>query len=200
MIKRILDVTLAGLGLIVAAPLFAFIALAIKLDSPGRVFFSQRRLGRNGKPFWLYKFRKFPESWGTGGPGVTVANDARMTRTGRFLERSKLDELPQLWNILRGEMSFVGPRPESLRYADLFQGELAAVLDFLPGIFGPNQIAFRNESEMYPPDRDPEDFYREVLFPKKARADIAYFRDASVLGDALWVLRGLWVSLAGAVN
>jgi len=123
-----------------------------------------------------------------------------MTRTGRFLERTKLDELPQLWNILRGDMSFVGPRPESMRYADLFQGEFAEVLDYLPGIFGPNQIAFRNESAMYPPDQDPEVFYETVLFPKKAKADIAYFRNASVFTDLDWIARGLWASLVGTVD
>lgn len=200
MIKRAMDVLLSALGLLFAAPLFALVALAIKLDSPGSAIFSQRRLGKKGKPFWLHKFRKFPDSWGSAGPGVTVAGDARMTRIGRFLERTKLDELPQLWNILRGEMSLVGPRPESMRYADLFQGQLAEVLDYVPGIFGPNQIEFRNESEMYPSDQDPEVFYRTVLFPKKARADIAYFRTATVFTDLAWILRGLWVSLVGAIN
>jgi len=200
MTKRTVDVLFAILGLLVTAPLFAVIALAIKLDSPGRLIFSQRRLGKNGKPFWLHKFRKFPDTWGNAGPGVTVAGDARMTRTGRFLERTKLDELPQLLNILRGEMSFVGPRPESLRYADLFRGELAEVLEYLPGIFGPNQIAFRNESEMYPPDQDPEVFYAAILFPRKAKADIDYFRNASVFSDLSWIARGVWVSLVGVID
>jgi hypothetical protein len=131
---------------------------------------------------------------------VTVSGDARMTRLGRFLERSKFDEIPQLWNILKGEMSFVGPRPETLRFKDLFQGEFARVHDFVPGIFGPNQVAFRNESTMYPPDRNPEDFYREELFPKKARQDIAYFSQATAFSDVLWILRGLWHSVVGAVD
>jgi len=199
-IKRAMDVVLAAAGLVIAAPLAALIALAIKLESPGGVIFSQQRLGKGGRPFSLHKFRKFPDSWGTAGPGVTVAGDARMTRVGRFLERTKLDELPQLWNILRGEMSLVGPRPESLRYADLFQGELREVLDYVPGVFGPNQIAFRNESAMYPPDQDPEVFYRTVLFPQKAKADIAYFRTASVMSDFAWIVRGVWASLVGVVD
>lgn len=200
MAKRTIDVLFAVLGLLVAAPLFAAIALAVKLDSPGHAIFSQRRLGRNGRHFWLYKFRKFPDTWGDAGPSVTVARDARMTRMGLILERTKLDELPQLWNILRGDMSFVGPRPESLRHADLFRGELAEVLEYLPGIFGPNQVAFRNESEMYPPDQDPEVFYQRVLFPKKAKADIAYFRNASVFSDLSWIVRGVWISLVGVVD
>lgn len=200
MTKRAIDVLLAVFGLLLAAPLFAVIALAVRLDSPGPAIFSQRRLGRGGEPFRLHKFRKFPGTWGSTGPGVTVAGDTRMTRTGRFLERTKLDELPQLWNILHGDMSFVGPRPESMRYADLFQGEFAEVLDYLPGIFGPNQIAFRNESQMYPPDQDPEVFYETELFPKKAKTDIAYFRNASVFADLAWIGHGLWVILVGTVD
>ncbi len=148
----------------------------------------------------MYKFRKFPESWGTTGPGVTVAGDVRMTSVGRFLERTKLDELPQLWNILKGDMSFVGPRPESVKYSDLFQGEWAGVLDYVPGIFGPNQIAFRNESEMYPPDEDPEQYYRRVLFPQKAKSDLEYFSRAHCLDDLLWIWKGVYVSLVGAAN
>jgi hypothetical protein len=145
----------------------------------------------------MHKFRKFPATWGDHGAAVTVVGDARMTRLGHFLERSKFDEIPQLWNILKGEMSFVGPRPEALGFQDLFQGEFTRVHAYLPGIFGPNQVAFRNESKMYPPDKDPETFYREVLFPQKARNDIDYFARATVLSDFLLILRGLWSSIAG---
>jgi lipopolysaccharide/colanic/teichoic acid biosynthesis glycosyltransferase len=199
-LKRAMDVVLALLGLVLAAPLMAVLALAIRLDSPGRVIFSQERLGLHGRVFRMHKFRKFPD-WGDDrGSGVTVSRDARMTRFGRFLERSKFDEIPQLWNILKGEMSFVGPRPETLRFQDLFQGEFARVHDFVPGVFGPNQVAFRNESKMYPPDRDPEEFYREELFPQKARQDIAYFSQATAFSDVLWILRGLWHSAVGAVD
>jgi lipopolysaccharide/colanic/teichoic acid biosynthesis glycosyltransferase len=197
--KRLFDLTLGVLGLIVAAPLMAVIAVAIKLDSPGRVFFSQERLGKGGEIFLIHKFRKFPDHWGTQGSGVTVAGDARMTRLGRFLERSKLDELPQLWNILKGDMSFVGPRPESLNFADLFDGELSRVHDYKPGIFGPNQVAYRNESEMYPPDRNPDEFYRSELFPSKARNDIDYFGRATLISDIGWMIRGLWVSVTEAI-
>ena len=199
-VKRLLDFALAGTGLVLGAPLLVLLALGVKLDSPGRVIFSQPRLGRGGREFRMHKFRKFPDTWRDQGAGVTVAGDVRMTRFGRFLERSKLDELPQLWNILRGEMSFVGPRPESLRFKGLFTGELAEVLDHVPGIFGPNQIALRNESRLYPPDQDPEVFYRTALFPQKARADIAYFRRATLRSDLGLLLRGLWCSLAGAVD
>jgi lipopolysaccharide/colanic/teichoic acid biosynthesis glycosyltransferase len=199
-VKRAVDVGLSLLGLVFGAPLIALIALAIRLDSPGRVIFSQERLGQHGRPFRIHKFRKFPDAWGSRGPMVTVANDARMTRLGRFLERSKFDEIPQLWNILKGEMSFVGPRPHTLRSRDWYAGELAGVLDFVPGIFGPSQVAFRNESQLYPPDRDPEEFYRTELFPRKARADLAYFSQATIGSDLGWLLRGVWHSIAGAVD
>jgi len=200
MCKRIIDLVFSLLGLLLAAPFMLLIALFIRLGSPGSVFFSQKRLGLKGRHFMVHKFRKFPSDWGTAGPGVTVAGDARMTKVGKFLERTKLDELPQLWNILLGEMSFVGPRPETLRYADLFTGEFVKVLDYIPGIFGPNQIAFRNESELYPHDQAPEEFYRRVLFPQKAKQDIEYFSKANCVGDLLWIFRGVWVSLSGVVN
>jgi lipopolysaccharide/colanic/teichoic acid biosynthesis glycosyltransferase len=198
--KRLFDIVMAVIGLLVAAPLMALIAVAIKLDSPGRVIFSQKRLGQHGEVFRIHKFRKFPDDWGNKGSGVTVAGDVRMTRLGRFLERSKFDELPQLWNILKGEMSFVGPRPESLNFAELFTGNLRRVHEFKPGIFGPNQVAYRNESEMYPPDRDPDEFYRNELFPAKARADIEYFDQATLLSDVCWMVKGVWVSLVEAVD
>ncbi len=198
--KRWLDILLSVAGLVIAAPLMAIIVVAIRLESPGSVIFQQPRLGKGGRIFKLYKFRKFPADWGNTGPGVTVSGDARMTRVGKYLERTKLDELPQLWNILKGDMSFVGPRPESTRYAELFTGEYRKVLDFLPGIFGPNQIAFRNESSMYPADEDPETFYRHHLFPQKARADIEYFSSSTLVSDLLWIIRGLWVSVAGVID
>jgi len=198
--KRTLEVVLALLGFAAGWPVMLAIAGAVWLDSPGRVFFSQERIGRAGRRFRLYKFRKFPAAWRNAGPGVTVAYDARMTRVGRVLERTKLDELPQLWNILKGDMAFVGPRPESVRYARLFRGDYARVLDFVPGIFGPNQVAFRNEAELYPPDQDPEEYYEKVLFPAKARRDIEYFSSSTCVKDIGWVAKGLSVSLLGAVN
>lgn len=198
--KRLFDVVLAVVGLVVAAPLMALIALAIKVDSPGPVIFSQPRVGLGGRAFRIHKFRKFPEHWGDQGASVTVSGDVRMTRLGRLLERIKFDELPQLWNILKGEMSFVGPRPETLALADLYQGEFAAVLDHVPGIFGPNQVAYRNEADMYPADADPEAHYRRVLFPAKARTDMAYFDRAGRASDAYWIIAGIWVSLISAMR
>ena len=198
--KRTFDVVFSLLGLIFGAPIIGLISLAVRLDTPGSILFTQERLGAGGRVFKLLKFRKFSSDWGARGPGVTVAGDVRMTRVGRVLERTKLDELPQLWNILKGEMSFVGPRPESLKYSSLFSGRYADVLKYRPGIFGPNQIDYRNESEMYPADESPDEFYRRVLFPAKAEQDLSYFSRASCWSDLGWIIKGILVSLVGTVN
>lgn len=199
-LKRCFDLLGAAFGLLISSPAIGLISLLLWLESPGSVIFSQTRVGLHRRRFSMHKFRKFPAGWGDRGPGVTVTCDSRMTFLGTVLEKTKFDELPQLWNILKGEMSFVGPRPESLRFEDLFDGKYASVLDYVPGIFGPNQVAFRNEGSLYPPDELPESYYRRVLFPLKAEADLNYFRKANILTDVVWIARGLWVSLSGAVN
>ena len=198
--KRTIDVMLSLMGLITAAPLMALISAAVWIDSPGHVIFAQERIGLKGKRFKMYKFRKFPPTWGDDGPAVTGKNDLRMTKVGTILERAKLDELPQFWNILKGDMSLVGPRPELPTFADLFKGKHAEVLEHLPGIFGPNQIKFRNECESYPPDEDPESFYRRVLFPRKAETDLHYFERATCLTDLALILKGVWVTVVGLVS
>ena len=199
-LKKAFDSCLSIVCLVFALPVMLLIGLFVYLDSPGNVIFSQARLGRYGKPFFMHKFRKFPVDWGSTGPGVTTSGDVRMTRVGRVLERTKLDELPQLWNILKGEMSFVGPRPESLRYKELFVGKYKQVLDFVPGIFGPNQVAFRNEARLYPGDMDPDEFYQNQLFPQKAMADIDYFTRSTFFSDLAWLARGLYGTLSGVVD
>ncbi len=198
--KRAFDLILASLGLLLSWPLFVVIAIGVVLDSPGPVFFRQTRLGRGGKKFEMIKFRKFPVDLNDQGPGVTLRDDPRMTRFGAFLERTKLDEIPQLWNILVGEMSFLGPRPESLNYEDLFVGPYLQLLDYRPGIFGPSQVAYRNESLLYPEGENPEAFYRANLFPVKAQIDLDYFSRATLQGDIYWVVKGVLVSLFGVVG
>jgi lipopolysaccharide/colanic/teichoic acid biosynthesis glycosyltransferase len=189
--RRTLDVAAALAALIAFAPLMLVIAIMIRVDSPGPVFFRQLRLGRGGRHFPLYKFRKFYHAADLGGLGVTLAGDPRMTRVGRLLHRSKLDELPQFWNILVGDMSVVGPRPETLDFADCFEDGYSRVLDYLPGLFGPSQAMFRNESALYPRDQDPHEFYRTVLFPAKARIDLLYFARRSLMSDIGWIVRGI---------
>jgi len=193
--RRGFDITTAAVGLIMALPLVAAIAVAIRLDTPGPVFFAQTRIGRNGVYFRLFKFRKFRHHLDNAGHAVTLKHDPRMTRVGRWLERSKLDELPQMWNILRGDMAVVGPRPETLDFEDCFVGRYTEVLAHRPGLFGPNQVMFRHESTLFPPDQDPHAFYREVLFPAKAENDLSYFRTRSLMMDIVWLARGVAATL-----
>lgn len=189
-LRRVLDVVFAACVLAFLSLLMALIALAIYLESGGPVFFSQTRLGRSGQQFRLHKFRKFPANAGRGGPAVTVRGDARMTAVGRILERTKLDELPQLWNILAGDMSVVGPRPESLAFASCFARGYSGVLDFKPGIFGPCQVMFRNEGCLYQDGCEPEEYYSRVLFPLKAHADLTYFSTRSLRSDLWCIVHG----------
>ena len=185
-----MDLIIASAGLVLLGPLMMLVGLVIRIDSGQPIFFSQVRLGQRGRHFRIHKFRKFRKESGTAGCGVTVRDDRRLTRLGSFLERTKLDELPQLWNILKGDMAIVGPRPESLGFADCFAGVYFRILDHKPGIFGPNQFYFRNEGSLYPDASDPEQFYREVLFPLKAGVDLAYFPYRTIPADIGWTIRG----------
>jgi lipopolysaccharide/colanic/teichoic acid biosynthesis glycosyltransferase len=194
-VKRLIDVVLSLGGIIVCLPLAFGICIAIKCDSSGPILFSQPRLGQNGRRFVLYKFRKFHHLNRTAGPAITFSDDRRMTRVGRFLRRTKLDELPQFWNVLRGDMSLVGPRPETLDYADCFTNGFERVLDYKPGLFGPNQCFFRNEGKLFSQQKDPEHFYRHVLFATKARVDMSYFSNANVFLDIWWLGRGVFMLL-----
>ena len=194
-IRRLLDVTVALVALVVFSPLMLIIALAIWVGG-SRPFFSQIRLGLRGRHFRIYKFQKFHNRCGPASGAVTVDNDPRFTRLGRFLGKTKLDELPQLWNIFKGDMSLVGPRPESLELAHCFSGIYLRVLQHRPGLFGPNQVFFRNESSMFPDNYDPEKFYCEYLFPLKANIDLAYFPHRTLASDIGWVIRGL-LAVAG---
>ncbi len=188
--RRALDIVLAIIALIIFAPFMLLISLCIWLENGRPIIFSQTRFGYGGQYFRMYKFRKFHRDCGTNGCPLTMTNDRRMTRLGSFLQATKLDELPQLWNILAGEMSFVGPRPETTEFGDCFTREYWGLFDHKPGIFGPSQVVFRNESSLYTNQGDPQQFYRDVLFPAKARIDLAYYSRRSVLSDFAWIVRG----------
>lgn len=190
------DIVFAVVCLVILAPAMVLIALAIRIDSRGPIFFSQTRLGQSGRPFRLHKFRKFHHQQPTAGCAVTIENDPRLTAVGRLLERTKLDELPQLWNILKCEMSVVGPRPETPHFEACFVDAYRGVLEYKPGIFGPAQAMFRNESALYQEGHDPEMFYRAVLFPAKARIDLAYYPSQTLWRDMGWIVRGV-LAVAG---
>ncbi|OYU27702.1 MAG: sugar transferase [Burkholderiales bacterium PBB2] len=192
MAKRLFDVFCAGLGLLLLSPLWILVAIWIKLDSPGPVLFRQERVGRFGKPFFIHKFRSMRVDAPALGPQITVGDDPRITRSGRFLRASKIDELPQLWDVFRGAMSLVGPRPEVPRYVALYtpaQREL--VLSVRPGITDPASLQFRHESEILARAADPEREYVEVILPAKLRIAGDYVRDASVWGDLRLILATL---------
>ncbi|MES2029770.1 MAG: sugar transferase [Pseudomonadota bacterium] len=197
-LRRALDILFAGAAAAILAPLFLIVALAIWIESGKPIFFSQLRLGQSGRPFRMYKFRKFRPDCDRHGYPLTMEGDGRLTMIGRILAASKLDELPQLWNVLRGDMALVGPRPESLVFFDCFRNGFEKVLDHKPGLFGPCQVMFRHESKFYPADVAAVDFYRQVLFPTKAKIDLAYFPRRTLVSDLGWIVRAAWAIAAGS--
>ncbi|KQV47069.1 hypothetical protein ASC95_26560 [Pelomonas sp. Root1217] len=195
MIKRLFDVVSAALGLLVLAPLLLLAAVWIKLDSPGPVLFRQTRVGRLGVPFTIHKFRTMRVA---PGPAITVGADPRITRSGHFLRQTKLDELPQLWDVLRGAMSLVGPRPELARYVELYPAELRErVLAVRPGITDPASLAFSHEAELLAAAQDAEREYREVVMPAKLKLSAEYAASASLMTDLRLILATLARVLRG---
>ena len=192
MLKRCLDLLLAGLGLLLLAPLFALIALAIKFDSAGPVFFRQERVGRFGKRFRIHKFRTMQHAPVDAGAQLTVGADARITRVGALLRNTKLDELPQLIDVLLGAMSLVGPRPEVPRYVALYPAALRdKVLSVRPGITDPASIEFRDEAAQLAHAADPEREYVESILPRKLALASRYVLTRNFSGDLRLILRTL---------
>jgi lipopolysaccharide/colanic/teichoic acid biosynthesis glycosyltransferase len=180
--KRAMDIISSALGLIVLSPVLLVIAAAIKLHDGGSVFYRASRVGRYGAEFKLYKFRSMVANADKLGPAVTGAADKRITPIGRFLRKTKLDELPQLINVLTGDMSLVGPRPESPKYVAYYTDEQRHVLDVRPGITSPASVAYRHEEAMLRGD-DWEQFYIDEVMPAKLAIDLAYVEKASILQD-----------------
>ena len=183
MAKRIFDLVFTIPGIVVLAPVFVIIAILIKYDSSGVVFFRQERVGRYGKIFRIYKFRTMIENAERHGKQITVGRDARITAVGNFLRKYKLDELPQLFNVLLGDMSLVGPRPEVRHYVDYWTQEQMHVLDVRPGITDPASIKFRNENELMEKAEDPENYYINVIMQEKIRLYLEYVENASFWYD-----------------
>ncbi|MEE8599874.1 sugar transferase [Euzebya tangerina] len=179
--KRLFDLLVGIPALAVAAVPMLVVAALVRLLDGSPVLFRQQRVGRHGRDFTILKFRTMR----TGQPGaeVTVGGDVRITRLGAVLRRFKLDELPQLWNVVRGDMSLVGPRPEVRRYVELFPEAFAPVLTVRPGITDPASLAFRHEAELLAASEDGEQTYREVVLPRKLALSTAYVREASWTGD-----------------
>ena len=187
--KRVLDVASSGAGLLILAPAFGAAALSVKRSSPGPVLFRQVRVGRNGRPFRIAKFRSMRLD--ASGPAVTAGGDARVTRVGRLLRRTKIDELPQLWNVLVGDMSLVGPRPEMQRYVDRFPGDYARILTVRPGITDFAAVEYRDEESVLARAPDAEAAYLETVLPAKIRLYHRYLDEMSFGTDLRLVLRTL---------
>ena len=196
-LKRALDVALSGAALLVLWPVFALIAVAIKLDSPGPVFYRQVRVGRGGKPFRIFKFRSMVDNADKKGLTITVGRDSRITRVGAILRKTKVDELAQLLNVLCGQMSFVGPRPEVEEYVALYTPEQRQVLLVRPGITDYASIAYRNENEMLEGASDPRRMYIEEIMPAKLELNMKYLREISPLSDVKLIFATIAAVLRG---
>jgi len=181
MMKRAFDVLLSFVALIILLPFLMIVAILIKLMMPGPVLFSQERVGLGGRRFRILKFRSMKIN--NSGVSITLKNDDRITPLGRFLRRSKIDELPQLWNILIGEMSFVGFRPDVPGYHDQLQGDQRLLLSIMPGLTGADSLAYPNEEDILQHQPDPQAFYDQYLFPDKVRINMAYMKKQSFLFD-----------------
>lgn len=182
MLKRSFDFVAAFGGLVCLAPLFLVIALVIKVSSPGPVFYRGKRVGRYGKPFAIYKFRTMVVDADKQGPGITAAEDNRVTPVGKVLRRYKLDEFPQLLNVVKGEMSLVGPRPEDPRYVALYTPEQRAILNYRPGITSPASIQYRDEEGLLV-EGGWEKKYVEEIMPAKLKVDLEYVENSSLRRD-----------------
>lgn len=181
--KRLFDITASGLGLLVLSPLFLILAVWIKLDSPGPVFYRQVRVGRGNKDFRLFKFRSMRVGSDKKGLITVGGHDPRVTHSGYYIRKYKLDELPQLINVFIGDMSLVGPRPEVRKYVDLYTPEQMRVLDVRPGITDMASIRYRNENELLEQAADPEQYYRDVVMQDKLRINLEYVADHSFIKD-----------------
>lgn len=187
--KRVFDVLASGIGLIVLSPLFLVLALWIKLDSKGPVFYRQVRVGRNNKDFRIYKFRSMRVGSDKGSLVTIGGHDPRVTRSGYYIRKFKFDELPQLINVFIGDMSLVGPRPEVRHYVDYWTPEQMHVLDVRPGITDPASIKFRNENELMEQADDPEKYYIEVIMQEKIKLYLEYVDNHSFMGDLIIIFK-----------
>lgn len=191
MIKRMIDLVCAALGLLITLPLLLCVAVLIKLDSRGPILFRQVRIGRGGKPFLIYKFRTMVEDAPRRGGAITVGDDPRITRVGRLLRRFKLDELPQLGNILKGDMSLVGPRPEVPRYVELYKKDFASILTVRPGLSDLASLKYFDEAAMLEKSESPEETYKKTILPNKIRLAKHYVENQSLLLDLAIVAQTL---------
>lgn len=190
--KRVFDLFWSIIGLVFLSPFFIIIAILIKLEDRGPVFFRQERVGYKGKPFKIYKFRTMVADAEIKGGQLTIGRDPRITRVGYWLRKTKLDELPQLINVLRGEMTLVGPRPEVPKYVSLYSVEQRKVLDLVPGITDPASIQFKDESALLANEADPEKIYIDKIMPEKIRLNLDYAMRRSLWSDIRIIIKTIF--------
>ncbi|MBO5844097.1 MAG: sugar transferase [Bacteroidales bacterium] len=181
--KRLFDITASFFGIIILSPLLIFIGLWVGLSSKGGVFYKQIRVGKNNKDFKLYKFRSMRVNSDKQGLLTVGSKDSRITKAGYFIRKYKIDELPQLFNVLTGDMSFVGPRPEVRRYVDLYSKEQMKVLSVRPGITDPASIKYRNENDILSSASNPEEYYIQHIMPDKLKINIDYINTQTFIKD-----------------
>jgi lipopolysaccharide/colanic/teichoic acid biosynthesis glycosyltransferase len=194
--KRLFDIFASGCGLLVLSPLFLLLAIWIKIDSKGSIFYKQIRVGRNNKDFYLLKFRSLRVGSDKKGLLTVGERDPRITRSGYFIRKYKLDELPQLINVFCGDMSLVGPRPEVRKYVDMYTSEQMRVLSVRPGITDLASIRYRNENELLATAENPDQYYVEVIMQDKLRINLEYVANHSFWYDIKLIFNTFWAIIA----
>lgn len=200
MLTRILDIIVSCLGLLLLLLMLPWIGLLIKIDSRGPIFYRCQRVGMGGKIFSMYKFRTMYETPGNLGPSLTPQGDPRVTPVGRVLRRLKLNEFPQFINILKGDMTLIGPRPEAPDLAAVYPEAAKEIFAVKPGLAGPNQIMGRNEEELYPSGVDPVHYYIDHILPLKLPLDLEYIKDKSIFKNLKYLFLSLKVTVTGAIT
>jgi len=186
-LKRLFDFFASFFGLLFLCPLILVIALLIKIKMGSPVYFCQKRVGRKGQLFTMIKFRTM--SVNHGGSSISIKGESRITPLGSVLRKYKLDELPELWNVLKGDMSFVGPRPDVPGYADKLKGDDRKILELRPGITGPATLKYRNEEEILAQQKDPDRYNDEVIFPDKVNINKQYLKEISFVKDIKYIIQ-----------
>jgi lipopolysaccharide/colanic/teichoic acid biosynthesis glycosyltransferase len=197
MLKRIFDLIVAAAGMILLAPFLAVVAILVRLSSPGPAFFRQERVGRNGQTFVLFKFRTMGVSEDAEKGHFNVGDFERVTHFGRFLRKTKLDELPQLWNVIKGDMSLVGPRPEVKKWVEVYPEDWSFVHQVRPGLTDPASILYRHEEEILMRSADPVNEYKNVILLRKLKLYKEYIRNRSFFGDLVIICRTVTAIFSG---
>lgn len=196
---RVFDFIISFIGIIILSPIFALAAFLVKFSSPGPIIYSQERVGLHGRLFQLFKFRSMVDKADQLGTSVTTGKDPRITRIGKILRKTKLDELPQLWNVMRGDMSFVGPRPDVPEIVNNYNLEMRRILEVRPGITSNATLHLRNEEELLSLARDPDRAYEEIFIPAKVQLAMEHIEKKSFLFDFKILLQTIWVLTGGRI-